>query len=159
MGRNKISKKKRFYETDEFKQQRDEWYAKLADEGFEDIEMTDPKTGELSTRFLRGNISSVVSIHNNPELDSKSSPTAGGFEKFRITPKMRDAIRASRIVEKLLDDPELSWDQKMACAMFAEGFDQQEIANDMGTSRRRVRRLVLPLRDAMKGKDWEFDEE
>jgi hypothetical protein len=143
--------KKRFYETDTFKAEQAEWYDKLADDGFEDIELMDPTTGSVSSRFLRGNISSTVTIENNPELeDGQKFPE--GLDHFHITPKMHRYTKATEAMNGILNDPSLTWEQKMACAMYAEGFDQQEIADDLGTTRRRVRRLVLPLKDILEGK-------
>lgn len=144
--------KKRFYETDEFKAEQAKWYGKLEDDGFEDIEMQDPATGAISSRFLKGNISSTVTIENNPELeDGQKFPD--GLDKFHITPKMQKYIQASDAMKGILEDPSLDWEQKLACSMYAEGYNQQEIADDMGTTRRRVRRLVLPLKDILEGKD------
>lgn len=150
--------KKRFNETDEFLKLQAEWYNKLAGDGFEDIEMRDPTTGGVSNRFLRGNISSTVTIENNPELeDSQKFPD--GLDHFHITPKMQKYMQASQELKAILENPDLDWEQKLACAMFAEGYNQQEIADDIGTTRRRVRRLVLPLKDILEGKDKEDDDE
>lgn len=45
----KTLKKQKYYETDEFKQLQDEWYAKLQEDGFKDIE--DHKTGFVEPPF------------------------------------------------------------------------------------------------------------
>lgn len=150
--------KRRFNETDEFKKLQAEWYDRLAEDGFCDIEIVDRTTGGMSARFLKGNISSTVTIENNPELeDGQKFPE--GLDHFHITPKMQKYIQASTAMKSLLTDPSLDWEQKLACAMFAEGYNQQEIADDIGTTRRRVRRLVLPLKDILEGKDEEEEDD
>ena len=151
-----MSKSTRFNETDEFKSLQAEWYNKLADDGFEDIEMI--HEGKVSPRFLKGNISSTVTIENNPELeDGQKFPE--GLDHFHITPKMQKHMQATEEMSAILNDPSLDWEQKLACAMYAEGYNQQEIADDIGTTRRRVRRLVLPLKDILEGKGRDDDED
>lgn len=153
-----MTSKKRYYQTDDFKELQKDWYAKLEDDGFEDIEMIDPHSGKVSPRFLKGNISSTVTIENNPELDD-GQKFPEGLGHFHVTPKMQKHIQASEVMDAILNDPSLDWEQKMACAMYAEGYNQQEIADDIGTTRRRVRRLVLPLKDILEGKVEEEDDE
>lgn len=141
-------KKQDFHRSKAFRKLQSEWYDRLSEDGFEDIEMLDPRTGELSSQYLRGNISSTVTTERNPELEDRAK-FPGGLNRFHVTPKMETYQLATDIALGFLKNGTLDWEATLACAMYADGYRISDIARDIGTTRRRVRKLLDPLKKAL----------
>jgi len=133
-----MSKPKHYWETSEFKQLREEWYAKLAEQGFEDIERVAPD-GDISTQFLDGPLSSTKQLTTPELLDEHRFP--GGPNKFHVTPRMERFLRAERVAIRAFQHRD-NWELCVAFAAFADGYSEREIASMMGRSRGKVRSLL-----------------
>ena len=141
----------KYYETEAFKAEQAKWYGKLEDAGFEDVEIIE-ESGQPSPHYLRGALSSTVTVDNNPELDD-AVRFPGGVNRFHVTPKMQKFYSAGRYALDIMLGSYHSWSVKMASAMYADGYSQQDIADDMGLTRKAVRGLLKPIHRMMAGEE------
>lgn len=77
---------KKFYETDEFLKLQKDWYDKLEEDGFEDCEYTNPKTGEVGNLMKGTSFSSLAAAFRTmPGSFVKSTPKGNTSDNEDVT--------------------------------------------------------------------------
>jgi hypothetical protein len=131
-----MAKRSRWYTTKEFQAQREEWYAKLAEEGFQDLEMHNPRTGEPSRNLLKGLSASVLGRRTDRRGDD------GAEEYYRL---------ARQHVHRLRGPARGVW------ALYSEGWEPRRIyemlKGRMPITFRQIEAIVRDEEAAMM-KDW-----
>ena len=128
-----MSKKKvPWHSKREFLALRKEWYDKLEDEGFQDIENHDWRSGEAQHLFK-----STGSPKNAFEVQRRYSPD-----------KQRYFELARQDYQDMLRDPyKYSLEEREIMSLWSEGMRMAEIGRKMGLSVRKVKKVVQAAED------------
>ena len=123
-----------FFLDPEFRAIDREWKAKLKEDGFRDIEHTDPATGDAS-RFFAANPSRAGEYDD--EHDSDRSLRGGSTLEYYLS--------AERHARESMDGSRSFW-HLAALAMHARGKGYRQIARALGRGRDSVARVIREAR-------------
>ena len=130
----------KFYNSPEFKKAQKEWYKRLSDDGFVDIERIAPGGG-VSERYLGGAISSLKPL-TTPELNDQDRFPP---DSLSTSAKM-DRYQAAAELALLSFRARRDWEECVASACYADGYSEREISSMMVRSRRKVRELLKNIK-------------
>jgi len=121
-----VSKKKKWYQNRAFLRQQREWYERLAEEGFEDIEYVSPQTGETSNLFREKKLQ---------------------FSIIRYTAEYYRAAAQVALLRLMQED---EWDHVTVFALHADGVAGRETSEIIGRARATVREMLAPFIQEVK---------
>lgn len=120
---------KKYYETEEFRKLQNEWYDKLKEDGFQDIEYTDRKTGEVG----------------NVLLGFSAMDAVRGY-----TQEKRDFFyRASQYLTNVRRSYGWTSPEARVWKVYSNGGSLKQIRLETGIGSMKAKRIIRELREAM----------